>query len=171
MKIKISEEQNKTLKDKLGPTKIYCDMDGVLTDFNKAYLEISGEDITGRYVSNPSFWKKIDDAGLEFWENMSWTKDGKELWDFIAKFKPAILSAPSIRKESRIGKQKWVDRELPGTELILRSANRKKELATPLSILIDDREPNIEGWISAGGIGILHTNTKDTIKKLNNLSL
>ena len=34
------------------------------------------------------------------------------------------------------------------------------------SILIDDREKNIREWEKAGGIGILHTSTKDTLRKL-----
>ena len=33
-------------------------------------------------------------------------------------------------------------------------------------ILIDDRPDNIEQWRSKGGIGILHTNTADTLKQL-----
>jgi len=32
--------------------------------------------------------------------------------------------------------------------------------------LIDDLPRNIDPWIEAGGIGILHKNTEDTIKKL-----
>jgi hypothetical protein len=59
-----------------------------------------------------------------------------------------------------------VERELPGTQLILRSAKHKKDFAEPNAILIDDRKDNIDGWIDAGGIGILHTSAEETIEIL-----
>jgi hypothetical protein len=37
------------------------------------------------------------------------------------------------------------------------------------SILVDDTKKKINGWRAAGGIGILHKNTKDTIKQLNEI--
>jgi hypothetical protein len=92
--------------------------------------------------------------------------DGHRLWDFISPYNPEILSAPSRQTESRVAKHDWVERELPGTHLILRSAKHKKDFASPDSILIDDREDNIKGWIESGGIGILHTSADDTINTL-----
>ena len=44
-------------------------------------------------------------------------------------------------------------------------------MASPNAILIDDRKDNIEQWIEAGGIGIHHTSTNSTIKKLQKLGL
>jgi hypothetical protein len=38
-------------------------------------------------------------------------------------------------------------------------------------ILIDDRVDNVEQWRSQGGIGILHKNTADTIKQLQQYEL
>jgi len=81
------------------------------------------------------------------------------------------LSAPSEKNESRVGKHKWVKRELPGFHLILRSPEHKKDFAAPNSILIDDREDNIDSWKKAGGIGILHKSANETIKELKKLSL
>ena len=40
--------------------KIYCDLDGVLVDFIKGYLELTGRDITGTYHSDKKFWDPID---------------------------------------------------------------------------------------------------------------
>ena len=34
------------------------------------------------------------------------------------------------------------------------------------SVLIDDRQKNIDAWIEAGGIGILHTSAANTINQL-----
>jgi hypothetical protein len=143
-------------------------MDGVLTDFIKSYFNLTGIDITGKHLNGKKFWNPIDNAGYDFWINMQWTSDGKELWNFISKYNPIILSAPSRQDDSKIGKFNWVKRELPGTQLILKSANRKKEHAKPNHILIDDREDNINDWIENHGEGILHTSTKNTIEILKN---
>ncbi len=146
-------------------------MDGVLVDFLKGYLELTGRDISGQYQSDKKFWDPIDKAGVNFWVNLEWTHDGKALWDYIKKYNPELLSAPSIKNDSRVGKAKWVERELPGVHLILRSASQKREFASPNSILIDDLDSNIEQWRESGGVGILHTSSIDTINQLKQLNL
>ena len=151
--------------------KIYCDMDGVLIDFDKGYLELTGHQLDGSHRTDTDFWDPINSAGYDFWVNLEWMNDGKELWNYIKKYDPSILSAPSRQDESRVAKHDWVNKELPGTQLLLRNAKHKKDFASPTSILIDDRIDNVEGWIGAGGIGILHKNTKDTIKQLKRLKL
>jgi len=84
---------------------------------------------------------------------------------------PIILSAPSRDKSSRLGKALWVRNKIPGTKLLLRYAKLKQQLATPTSILIDDRADNINQWEAAGGIGILHTSASNTIEQLKKLKL
>ena len=151
--------------------KIFCDLDGVLIDFNKGYEKLTGIDLGNTHYNDTSFWDPINKAGYDFWINLEWMKDGKQLWDYIKKYEPKILSAPSRQHDSRVAKHDWVERELPGTELILRSAKHKKEFASPDAILIDDRPDNINDWIDSGGKGILHTSTEKTIEELKNLGL
>jgi hypothetical protein len=151
--------------------KIYCDLDGVLVDFEKGYEKLTGKNISGQHLNDHNFWKPINDAGYDFWINLEWKQDGKELWDYIKKYKPELLSAPSRQNDSRIGKYDWVERELPNVHLILRSAKHKKDYASPDAVLIDDRIDNINGWREAGGIGIHHVSTKDTISELKKLGL
>ena len=146
-------------------------MDGVLVDFDKGYEKLTGIDIKGTFHETTKFWDPINKAGKKFWVDLEWTKDGKELWDYIKQYKPKLLSAPSRQDDSRVGKHEWVERELPGVPLLLRSAKHKKDFATPTSILIDDRIVNVEGWIDAGGIGILHESTEKTIDALKLLEL
>ena len=76
--------------------KIYCDMDGVLVNFIKGYFELTGRDITGQYHTDKRFWEPIDKAGVDFWVNLEWTPGGKELWNYIKKYNPELLSSPSI---------------------------------------------------------------------------
>lgn len=150
--------------------KIYCDMDGVIVDFDKGYKELTGTEASFD-TPKEEFWTPIQKAGAPFWIKLQWMPDGKKLWEFIKPYNPQLLSAPSRDESSKIGKFVWVKRNVPGTKLILRSAERKQEFATPNSILIDDRADNIQRWKDAGGIGILHTSAADTIQQLKDLGL
>jgi 5'(3')-deoxyribonucleotidase len=147
--------------------RIFCDLDGVIIDFNQGYKDLTNITLDkSEHRSDSKFWEPIEKAGYDFWVNLKWMSDGHILWNFISPYNPTILSAPSRQVESRIGKHDWVNRELPGTPLILRSAKHKKDFAAPDAILIDDRPENIEGWIQEGGIGILHTSAEETINEL-----
>jgi hypothetical protein len=146
-------------------------MDGVLVDFDKGYKQLTGEDLSGEHRNDTNFWDPINKAGYDFWINLEWMGDGKRLWKYIEKYKPKLLSAPSREEVSRVAKHDWVNKELHGVHLILRSAKHKKDFATPTSILIDDRLDNIQDWRDAGGIGIHHVSTKHTIDQLKVLDL
>ncbi len=160
-------EENEKVMD----YKIYCDMDGVLADFESGYEELTGVDLKGEFKKGDDFWDPIKVAGVGFWAGLKWMPDGQKLWDYLKPFNPVLLSAPSREQSSRIGKHVWVKYKIPGTKLILRYAKQKQELATPESILIDDRQVNIDQWEAAGGIGILHTSTANTIQQLQKLGL
>jgi nicotinic acid mononucleotide adenylyltransferase len=152
--------------------KIYVDMDGVIVDFDGGYEKLTGITTKEADKKGPEFfWKPISKAGAKWWITLKWMPDGKQLWDYVKKYNPELLSAPSREEASRLGKRVWVKRELPGVKLILRSADKKQEFASSNSILIDDREKNIEQWKNAGGIGILHTDATSTIKQLKDLGL
>jgi hypothetical protein len=154
---------------------IYSDMDGVLSDFDKRFMEFSDGIPPGQYEQRKGreeFWKLIDDTvGVPFWAGMDWMSDGKEYWNYIEKYNPIILSAPSKKEESKYGKRIWKKRNMPNSKMILVPAWKKKEYANPTSILIDDRADNINQWEAAGGIGILHTDAASTIAKLKKLGL
>jgi hypothetical protein len=151
---------------------IYCDMDGVLVDFDRGYQELTGMTTQqADAIGADTFWEPLTKAGAKWWITLNWMPDGKQLWNYIKKYTPILLSAPSKQESSRLGKRVWVKRELPDVKLILRPASQKQQYASPTSILIDDREKNIDQWEAAGGIGILHTSTANTIEQLKQLGL
>ena len=153
--------------------KVYCDMDGVLVDFERGYNDLTGKQTPGvdsTYDKN-DFWSAITKAGAKFWAELNWMSDGQQLWDYIKQYNPKLLTAPSREKSSEIGKQEWIDKNLPGIPVIFKQAKDKKDLAEPNAILIDDRKDNIQQWIDAGGIGIRHISTESTIKQLQKLGL
>lgn len=169
------EKMREEKEDKgTGGYEIYCDMDGVLCDFDKRFMEFSNGMPPGKYESKfgkKAFWKLISEKGVGYWVGIPWMLDGKQLWNYIKPYNPSLLSAPSMEESSRLGKRLWVRNNIPGTKLILRSAEQKQEFANPNAILIDDRPSNIEQWRAKGGIGILHTSADETIKQLKELGL
>lgn len=148
--------QEKDLKPDL-KYKIYCDMDGVLTDFDSRFEHFTGlnpKDYVKKHGETP-FWDIITEVGEVFWTKMEWMRGGKQLWDFVKDYDVSILSSPSREESSRIGKKKWVEHNLgSNVDLILAYSKEKQKYANKTSILIDDRSINIKQWKSAGGIGI-----------------
>ena len=177
---KLTDSYNQLKEDEIVSTEpiqqytIYCDMDGVLVDFDKGYKALTGKETTHVDVQGKNeFWGTFRN-GLEgrkmsekdYWANLQWMPDGKDLWNHIKQYKPTLLSAPSRDPQSRWGKRIWVKKNIPGTPLILAYAESKKNYANKTAILIDDRISNINDWNAAGGIGILHTSTETTLEKL-----
>ena len=153
--------------------QIYCDMDGVLTDFEKRFLELLRQEGPKYYsreviaqVTRPKhfeklegqgeFWKFIDQyIGLEFWSGMDWMPQGELLWNFIAPYNPKILSSPSRDDSSRLGKRIWVKEHLvPAPEVLFRFGDAKADFANENSILIDDKPSNLAAFAAKGGIAI-----------------
>ena len=153
--------------------KIYCDMDGVLCDFDRRFEQFGGmtpEQYEAKY-GEKKFWETINDIGTQFWSEMPWMPQGKQLWAYIEKYKPTLLSAPSTDKSSRYGKHLWAQKNLPGVKLILAKRENKKDYAGKNKILIDDYPLNIQEWNTAGGTGILYTSLSQTLNELKQLGL
>lgn len=153
--------------------KIYCDLDGVLVDFRRGYIELTNQEPPelGAPYDKVSFWKPIDQSGGQFWANLYWTKDGHKLWDHIAPYNPEILSSPSNSQTSVEGKKEWMEKNLPGVKLNLEQSELKQLYAEPNAILIDDRSDICQKWAEAGGIAIQHINANSTISKLTELGI
>ena len=167
----IKEEEQTT---QISQYKIYCDMDGVLCDFDKRFEQFGGMSPKAyeiKYGVN-KFWELIDDkVGYTFWSKIPWMPEGKQLWSYISKYKPSLLSAPSKKASSRYGKRLWVAENIPGTPLHLADRAKKQNYSGKNKILIDDRIDTIEEWNAKGGIGVLFTSTSQTINELKKLEL
>jgi hypothetical protein len=162
--------------------QIYCDMDGVLCDFEGRFEHFTGlspdqyrakaQKEYGEKKVDEKFWDIIDhQVGLRFWRGMPWMPEGRELWDYIKPYKPTLLTAPSWHNSSREGKQLWVNDHISGTPIIFKQADKKANLSSPNKILIDDREDTIMNWKHKNGIGILYTSTKQVINDLKQLGI
>ena len=60
---------------------IYCDMDGVLCDFDKRFMEFSNGIPPSQYENEfgkKAFWELISKKGVGFWSEMEWKIDKKD---------------------------------------------------------------------------------------------
>ena len=157
--------------------RIYCDMDGVLCDFVKGVEKL--HDITidkWSYGSKTEKWSKVK-ATPRFWHTLPWNTGGRQLWSFISKHKPHILSAyveESFDPNCIPGKTHWARTNLglsaPRINLVKRVQKQlyAKVLGEP-AVLIDDYKKNIDQFIQRGGLGVHHTSTSNTIRQLKRL--
>ena len=162
---------------------VFVDMDGVLTDFERRFEQFAGvtpdEYIDqktiqfGKDKANEQFWDLVDkQIGVRFWAGMPWMPKGEDLYKYIKKYKPTILTSPSRDESSRIGKGVWIKRNMSGTPYKFGyKASGKAKYAGLNKILIDDREDNIAAWKAAGGIGILFKSTEQVKNELSKLGL
>jgi hypothetical protein len=163
--------------------KIYLDMDGVVANFEKRYIELFGDSPDGcvslDYTNSrdkkefSENWKSFID-GKNF-ETLDWWPGGPELITYLCQLSPdmvEILSSSGGNKyhdEVVEQKKKWVENfNLPDNWKINIVAGRKRkaEYATPDSILIDDTKDVIDAFRYAGGIGIHHKDCGNTIMLL-----
>jgi len=188
--------------------QVYCDMDGVLVDFESAAIEQINRDIKNETIAGiniDKLRKKLSDLGRdeiikqdlnkmdkenriqaarnymyrrfdddeEFWANLPWVEGGKELWSYISKFNPYILTAPMKGEGSKRGKDIWIQKNLnPPPEKVYMS-HKKYNWAVDTdnnpNVLIDDFTTNTIPWEEHGGVAILHTDTSSTIQELERL--
>jgi 5'(3')-deoxyribonucleotidase len=135
---------------------IYCDMDGVLADFDKV------ENAVERYKQEPQFFYNLEPIA----DNVNAIKE------LIAKdYKVKILSK-SPHENADKDKRKWLEKHLPeikNADMIFARPHERKidfvsELEKHFSLLLDDYEKNIEEWRSENGIAFKITK-EQTIPK------
>jgi 5'(3')-deoxyribonucleotidase len=168
-----------------GLPQIYCDMDGVLVDFERGVVDQINKDLkklrsmpdsknlikieaalakagrkevviddlrgkleTAKPVRDYMYGRVSDDA--TFWANLPWMPGGKELWAFIAPYKPHILTSP-MAKPSEYGKAMWLHENLDlSEEQEVNMSHSKSDWALnengEPNILIDDWDKNLGPW-------------------------
>jgi 5'(3')-deoxyribonucleotidase len=158
---------------------VFLDMDDVLADFMKGLhkaLNISYDyfnypyekgnwDILGYQIKSDggsliTFDQCNDYCNTSFWQDLEWMHDGYDILRAVFDKFPAeqiyLLTAPMPNLESASGKMIWVYENLPVylKRTIITQAP-KSLLAKPDTLLIDDKDENVEEFVKAGGYGIL----------------
>lgn len=163
--------------------KIYLDMDGVVADFDKRFRDLAGmgpKEFENKYGKN-KFWDFIDegDNKIKFWVGIPPMDGASQLVDYVSQHDYSMLTAPSAKKQSRLGKLLWIRNHtgdiFPSKPQVIFKKAKEKHLVKPSltekDILIDDRADTISNWESAGGTGILYTSASQVISALKKLGL
>jgi hypothetical protein len=89
--------------------KVYCDMDGVLVDFEKGVYNLLQTGTSN--LDKHTMWSNI--ARIPHWfEQLEWKQDGRRLWRAIKHLQPDILTGVPNIQTSCIDKYNWCKREL-----------------------------------------------------------
>jgi len=156
--------------------KLYLDMDGVIANFEKRYIELfhesPGSSRDRKQFSNN--WTVFIE-GKNF-ETLDWWPGGPELITYIQQNflheNVEILTSSGGNKyhsEVEVQKNVWIKRMNLSEKWkvnVVAGRKLKAEFATPDSILIDDTLDVIDAFNKAGGIGIHHKDVGNTIMLL-----
>lgn len=149
-------------------SRIYLDLDGVMADFDRHFVDYFGVD--NKSMSDAEMWKMIN--GYDgFFRNLPPCEGAIEFFEIIREFGPFILTAcpKSNYERAAVQKREWVKEHLSPwiTVLpVLGGKNKKLFMHDKGDILIDDFEKNCNAWNEHGGTAILHKNFEETKKML-----
>ena len=154
--------------------QLFCDLDGVLADFNDAVYRI--------FKKNPAelkpqlLWSRLATTP-NFYANLNLMPNGQLLWDTIKDKNPIILTGCPSGNWAEPQKRIWVKERLGESYQVITTKNQAKKCQhvinerdgkKVISILIDDREKAKQAWEENGGVFILYddSNMIDALQEL-----
>ncbi len=141
--------------------RLYIDLDGVLADFDGAFLETFGFDHRDPSTSDAEMWAAIHSHGSYF-RGLPPCLGALEFFESVRHLDPHILTACPKSDYANVAYQKigWVREHLGAGVTVLPSPGGQ---AKPLfmrakgDILIDDFAKNCRAWSEHGGVAIQHS--------------
>jgi 5'(3')-deoxyribonucleotidase len=159
-------------------TRIYLDMDGVITDLVWSAMNyweaplfhegmypddcgwnvvkatnICREERGLRPLESAEFWDGLD---YGFWRNLVMYPQAPEFIEYVEQFGEVYLAtSPTLSSECVAGKFDWVKENLPQYSRRLIITADKTPMAGSRTVLIDDRDRNCSRFEAAGGLAVL----------------
>jgi hypothetical protein len=157
-------------------TRLYIDLDGVMADFDKYFLESFG--IESHKLDDPTLWKWINGHG-NFFSNLPLMPGALEFFRSVEHLNPTILTAcpKSNYAVAAVQKRQWVYKHLSQDITVIPMMGGKNKclfMHSPGDVLIDDFEKNCIPWAEHGGYAIHHKDfvtTKDHLDRVLTLEL
>lgn len=148
-------------------TTVYCDMDGVLADFDSHHETVFGT--RACKVADNVDWKAVR-GSPGFYSDIPPMRDMRQLWDYLWALtpKPIILTGvPRSVPEAPDNKRGWVVKHLgPDVEVRCCLSREKSLHAQPGAVMVDDWAKYKDLWLAKGGRWITHTSAAETIRQL-----
>jgi hypothetical protein len=139
------------------------DLDGVLVDMMAGAQKLAGVNVHPADVrwdvstqlgfpSPEAFWSK---AGYDFWANLPWHHEGPRLLTGLemiyGRESIALLTSPVDTPGAVEGKVAWIRHHMPDYRRRFFVGPAKHLVAGPNVRLVDDHDPNVDGFVAAGG--------------------
>ena len=155
--------------------QLFIDMDGVLADFESGLSEVLGHKVRLSDVADVYNDRKREVTSKHLFRRLKPLPDAWKLvdWALNSGIHTEILTAAGTVNRTIVIKDKidWIEEYCTDHWIIIPTfkGSQKAAFAHSKAVLIDDRQRNIDTWVEAGGIGILHTTADETIKQLNEI--
>lgn len=134
---------------------VFCDLDGVLTDFEQGVRNKFKKD-PSQFTNQGIMWGLINKSS-DFFETLPWMPRGRELWEAIKQYDPIILTGVPRSKKAAEQKRKWCARELgENIHVITCDTKDKPKFCIKGALLIDDRSVNMMEWRDREGFFLLY---------------
>lgn len=162
---------------------IYIDCDDVLANFSKFCIELTGKTyqtyISGEVGTNS--WDKLEKVDNLFYQ-LEVIQGAKEsiasILDQQGYHNVEVLTALPLLtcklKTAQRDKVTWVKDYIDSmlqVNCVANWSHKKYFCRNSWDILIDDHHRNIEEWVAAGGVGILHSKWEETNKELKRIGV
>lgn len=147
---------------------LFLDCDGVLADFDAAAHQLFGMESrkAEQVLGTKEFWRRIRMSG-DFYRRLPLVADALELFRAVAHLKPTILTGCPRGQWSQPQKVAWANEYFPGVPIITCASKEKfRHMAHPGDVLVDDYLRYKALWEQAGGVFVLHTSAKESIRAL-----
>lgn len=165
---------------------VAIDMDGVLVDFDKGVMDTFGLDLTDVNKSSSELteeqkehknklYRKLAKVDASWWENLPPMEGAHDLYNHLRDNFSAFFILTAHTKSGKDacveGKKLWLKKNLrllttSENFICCQSKDKQnyiKHKESEFSVLVDDRESNINNWRNAGGIAIHHESTQKTL--------
>lgn len=151
--------------------KIYLDMDGVITDFDKQFVKI-WED-THALIDRRDLYT-VAVLEHEIFKHLEFMSNAKQLLygvaDLASQYNALIeiltsvgTESPEVGEAARLQKIAWLEQNhILYPRNFVKSKPQKAQYSSPSAILIDDRQGCIDPFKAKGGGGILYKDSQWT---------
>ena len=152
--------------------RVFVDLDGVLADFDAAYIAAFGEKNNHDLPEPPGFWDRLAaHRDGRFYADLPMLPDALDLWRGLLALTgttPTVLTGiPRSLPFASVDKCAWVARHLGSAVPVICCASKDKYIhGKPGDLLIDDWTKYRSLWEDMGGVFILHTSAADSLAQV-----
>ena len=168
------EKQDNTMNKEI--KRIFLDMDGVLADFNTGVETLTGTPFPNTLQGHNDYDERKEElTNKRLFRHLPIMEDMHDLVGYVRHTGlpwEILTAAGTVNRELVVwDKQEWIKEHVSPTVVVTctMTGSQKGMFAIEGSVLVDDRQKNLDAWEKYGGIGILHTSAEDTINQLKEL--